>query len=187
MVARGDLGIECPLRGTAHHPAPRRQALHHARQAGDRGHPHAGVDDREAPRPPGPRSPTWPTRCTNRPTPSCCPAKPRWASTRSSASRSWTASRGAWSAAAAPTMPTGQDGQPGRQDGQGRLRARAGSRAEALVVFTRKGSMARNAAWLRPMHSPLYAFTDNPALPQPAHPAVGHRRGDRGGCGRQAH
>jgi pyruvate kinase len=36
--------------------------------------------------------------------------------------------------------------------------------AEALVVFTRKGSMAHNAAWLRPMHSPLYAFTDNSAL-----------------------
>lgn len=36
--------------------------------------------------------------------------------------------------------------------------------AEALVVFTRKGSMAHNAAWLRPLHSPLYAFTDNPSL-----------------------
>lgn len=36
--------------------------------------------------------------------------------------------------------------------------------AEALVVFTRKGSMARNAAWLRPLHSPLYAFTDNKVL-----------------------
>ncbi len=36
--------------------------------------------------------------------------------------------------------------------------------AEALVVFTRKGSMARNAAWLRPLHSPLYAFTDNKLL-----------------------
>jgi pyruvate kinase len=36
--------------------------------------------------------------------------------------------------------------------------------AEALIVFTRSGSMARNAAWLRPLHSPLYAFTDNPKL-----------------------
>jgi pyruvate kinase len=36
--------------------------------------------------------------------------------------------------------------------------------AAALMVFTRKGSMARNAAWLRPLHSPLYAFTDNPKL-----------------------
>lgn len=36
--------------------------------------------------------------------------------------------------------------------------------AEALVVFTRGGNMARNAAWLRPMHTPLYAFTDNPIL-----------------------
>ncbi len=36
--------------------------------------------------------------------------------------------------------------------------------ADALIVFTRRGSMARNAAWLRPMHSPIFAFTDNPAL-----------------------
>ncbi|MCO5045487.1 MAG: pyruvate kinase [Kiritimatiellae bacterium] len=36
--------------------------------------------------------------------------------------------------------------------------------ADALIVFTRKGSMARNAAWLRPMHSPIFAFTDNPSL-----------------------
>jgi pyruvate kinase len=36
--------------------------------------------------------------------------------------------------------------------------------AEALVVFTRRGNMARNAAWLRPLHSPIYAFTDNPTL-----------------------
>jgi pyruvate kinase len=36
--------------------------------------------------------------------------------------------------------------------------------AEALIVFTRKGSMARNAAWLRPLHTPLYAFTDNTRL-----------------------
>jgi len=36
--------------------------------------------------------------------------------------------------------------------------------AEALIVFTRSGNMARNAAWLRPMHSPLYAFTDNAKL-----------------------
>ncbi len=36
--------------------------------------------------------------------------------------------------------------------------------AEAVIVFTRKGSMARNASWLRPLHSPLYAFTDNTVL-----------------------
>jgi pyruvate kinase len=34
-------------------------------------------------------------------------------------------------------------------------------KAEALIVFTRSGNMARNAAWQRPLHSPLYAFTDN--------------------------
>jgi pyruvate kinase len=36
--------------------------------------------------------------------------------------------------------------------------------ATAIIVFTRAGTMARNAAWLRPMHSPLYAFTDNRQL-----------------------
>ncbi len=36
--------------------------------------------------------------------------------------------------------------------------------AAALIVFTRKGSMARNAAWLRPTLTPLFAFTDNPKL-----------------------
>jgi pyruvate kinase len=36
--------------------------------------------------------------------------------------------------------------------------------ADAIIVFTQSGSMARNAAWLRPQHSPLYAFTDNPKL-----------------------
>ncbi len=36
--------------------------------------------------------------------------------------------------------------------------------ASALVVFTRTGGMARNAAWLRPKHTPLYAFTDNDRL-----------------------
>lgn len=36
--------------------------------------------------------------------------------------------------------------------------------AEALLVFTHTGNMARNAAWTRPLHTPLYAFTDNPKL-----------------------
>lgn len=36
--------------------------------------------------------------------------------------------------------------------------------ADALLVFTRRGSMARNAAWLRPQRTPIYAFTDNPSL-----------------------
>ncbi len=35
--------------------------------------------------------------------------------------------------------------------------------ADALIVFTRGGAMARNAAWLRPLHTPLFAFTDQPA------------------------
>lgn len=35
--------------------------------------------------------------------------------------------------------------------------------ADALIVFTRGGAMARNAAWLRPLHTPLFAFTDHPA------------------------
>ena len=36
--------------------------------------------------------------------------------------------------------------------------------AEALLVFTRSGNMARNAAWLRPLNTPIFAFTDNPKL-----------------------
>ncbi len=36
--------------------------------------------------------------------------------------------------------------------------------ASALIVFTRTGNMARNAAWLRPAHTPIYAFTGNEAL-----------------------
>lgn len=38
------------------------------------------------------------------------------------------------------------------------------TRADALIVFTRSGGMARNAAWLRPPMTPLYAFTDNDTL-----------------------
>ena len=38
-------------------------------QARDRGDPDAGVDDRAARRPPAPRPPTWPTRCSTAPTP----------------------------------------------------------------------------------------------------------------------
>ena len=37
-------------------------------------------------------------------------------------------------------------------------------RAAALIVFTRTGNMARNAAWLRPDHTPIYAFTNTPTL-----------------------
>jgi pyruvate kinase len=36
--------------------------------------------------------------------------------------------------------------------------------AEALIVFTQAGTMARNAAWQRPMHTPLFAFTNNREL-----------------------
>jgi len=36
--------------------------------------------------------------------------------------------------------------------------------ADALIVFTRSGGMARNASWLRPLHTPIYAFTDNARL-----------------------
>ncbi|MCI0744760.1 MAG: pyruvate kinase [Verrucomicrobia subdivision 3 bacterium] len=33
-------------------------------------------------------------------------------------------------------------------------------KAEAVLVFTVRGSMARNTAWLRPRHSPIYAFCE---------------------------
>ena len=45
MVARGDLGVECPLEDVPVPEAARRQARP-ARQAGHRGHPDARVDDR---------------------------------------------------------------------------------------------------------------------------------------------
>lgn len=36
--------------------------------------------------------------------------------------------------------------------------------AAALVVFTRSGRMAQYAAWTRPLHCPVFACTDRPAL-----------------------
>ncbi len=36
--------------------------------------------------------------------------------------------------------------------------------AKAMVVFTRTGGMAANAAWTRPMKTPIFAFTNNPVL-----------------------
>jgi len=51
------------------------------------------------------------------------------------------------------------------RDTAGALMTKAGSQlskeigAKALVVFTRFGLMARNAAWCRPLHTPIYAFT----------------------------
>ncbi len=37
-------------------------------------------------------------------------------------------------------------------------------KADAIIVFMRMGEMAQNAAWLRPLHTPVYAFTDNPVV-----------------------
>jgi len=57
-----------------------------------------------------------------------------------------------------------------RMDSEGAKLAKAASvlarevSAQALIVFTQAGSMARNAAWLRPMHSQLFAFTNNKRL-----------------------
>jgi pyruvate kinase len=39
-------------------------------------------------------------------------------------------------------------------------------RAAALITFTRSGSMPRTAAWLRPRHSPLYAFCETAEMAQ---------------------
>ena len=33
-------------------------------------------------------------------------------------------------------------------------------KADAILVFTKRGHMARFASWMRPRHSPVYAFTD---------------------------
>jgi pyruvate kinase len=37
-------------------------------------------------------------------------------------------------------------------------------RADAILIFTRSGEMARCAAWQRPMSAPIYAFTGNRVL-----------------------
>ena len=37
-------------------------------------------------------------------------------------------------------------------------------KAEAIVVFTIRGHMARYASWLRPRHSPIYAICDRPEV-----------------------
>ncbi len=34
-------------------------------------------------------------------------------------------------------------------------------KADALLVFTLRGNMARHTAWMRPRHSPIYAFCDS--------------------------
>jgi pyruvate kinase len=39
-------------------------------------------------------------------------------------------------------------------------------RAQALLVFTRSGTMARNAAWMRPRHSPIFALCPNAGVAQ---------------------
>ena len=33
-------------------------------------------------------------------------------------------------------------------------------KADAMLVFTKRGHMARFASWMRPRHSAIYAFTD---------------------------
>jgi pyruvate kinase len=37
-------------------------------------------------------------------------------------------------------------------------------KAEAILVFTIHGSMARDTAWMRPRYSPIYAICDHPAV-----------------------
>jgi len=34
-------------------------------------------------------------------------------------------------------------------------------RADAILVFTLRGNMARHTSWMRPRHSPIYAFCEN--------------------------
>jgi pyruvate kinase len=37
-------------------------------------------------------------------------------------------------------------------------------KADAIVVLTLRGNMARHTAWMRPRHSPIYAFCDSWAV-----------------------
>ena len=39
-------------------------------------------------------------------------------------------------------------------------------KAEAIVVFTYGGHMARHAAWMRPRHSPIYVACENEFIAQ---------------------
>ena len=69
MVARGDLGVECPLEDVpVHQKLAHRQGASPC-QAGHRGHPDARVDDRRTPGRPGPRPPTSRTPCSTGLTP----------------------------------------------------------------------------------------------------------------------
>ena len=68
MVARGDLGVECPLEDVPFLQKRGRREGPPQRQAGHRRHPDAGVDDLTSRRRPGPRPPTSPTRCSTAPT-----------------------------------------------------------------------------------------------------------------------
>ena len=153
MIARGDIGVEMPVRGGAAHPEAARPAGARSRRAVDRRHPDARVDDwpRRARR--GPRRATSPTRSSTARTRSCCQRRDGDRRLPGPGRRGGRADlppvREAGERASARGMRRPRNGRR-RARLRGR-RARDGAeRDRGIACYTRTGSTARILASLRP-------------------------------------